>query len=77
MNDLDLQVEYWDVAVASKSFTHPIPLSLFREWLPPAARILDYGCGYGRTRFELVEAGYPNVTGIDISREMITSGSAQ
>ncbi|MFZ5569567.1 MAG: class I SAM-dependent methyltransferase [Thermodesulfobacteriota bacterium] len=32
------------------------------------------GCGYGRTCSELIEAGYHNVVGIDISEEMIRRG---
>lgn len=74
MNDLDVQTEYWDGAAASKTFTHPIPLPIFRDLLPPAAKILDYGCGYGRTCSELTEAGYHYVVGIDISEEMIKRG---
>lgn len=74
MNDLDIQTEYWDGAAASKTFTHPIPLTVFRDLLPPAAKILDYGCGYGRTCSELTDAGYQSVIGIDISEEMIKRG---
>jgi SAM-dependent methyltransferase len=74
VNDLDVQTEYWDGAAASKTFTHPIPFSVFRDLVPPTARILDYGCGYGRTCSELTEAGYHDVIGIDISEEMIKRG---
>lgn len=42
--------------------------------IPPQGRILDYGCGYGRTCVELVKNGYRNVTGVDISSEMIRHG---
>ena len=45
-----------------------------RGLLPPAARILDFGCGYGRTCSELIDAGYRNVIGIDISGGMIQRG---
>jgi SAM-dependent methyltransferase len=76
MNDLDVQTEYWDGAAASKIFTHPIPLSVFRDLLPPDAKILDYGCGYGRTCAALTAAGYHTVVGIDISGEMIKRGHA-
>jgi len=74
MIDLDIQTEYWDRAAASKTFTHPIPLPIIRNFLPLSARILDYGCGYGRTCFELSDAGYLAVSGIDISEEMIKRG---
>ncbi|MBN2427330.1 MAG: class I SAM-dependent methyltransferase [Deltaproteobacteria bacterium] len=74
MEDINIQSEYWDEAAASRKFTHPLPWSVFRDMIPPAAKILDYGCGYGRTCSELVKAGYANVTGIDISQEMIKRG---
>jgi SAM-dependent methyltransferase len=75
MKDINVQIKYWDGAAASKTFTHPIPLLIFRDLLlPPTAKIMDYGCGYGRTCSELTEAGYQNVIGIDISEEMIKRG---
>jgi len=74
VNDLDVQTEYWDGAAASKTFSHPIPLSVLRDLVHPAARILDYGCGYGRICSELTKAGYRNVIGIDISEKMIKRG---
>lgn len=74
MNDLDIQTSYWDGVAGSKTFTHPLPLSAFRDVLEPTARILDYGCGYGRTCSELADAGYDNVIGIDISEEMTRRG---
>ncbi len=33
--------------------------------------ILDLGCGYGRVSIPLAEAGYGNITGIDISQDLI------
>lgn len=77
MTDLDIQTEYWDNAGAAKTFTHPIPWPVFRTLLPPTAKILDYGCGYGRTCFELTQAGYHYVIGIDISKDMIRRGKHQ
>jgi ubiquinone/menaquinone biosynthesis C-methylase UbiE len=46
------------------------------DWLErylkdPKARILDYGCGYGRTLAELSLAGYRNITGVDFSEGML------
>lgn len=35
------------------------------------ARILDFGCGYGRTLADLVAAGYENVVGVDFSFRML------
>lgn len=74
MYDLDIQTAFWEGEAATKTFSHPIPLQVFRDLLPTTARILDYGCGYGRTCSELDDAGYRDVTGIDISEEMIRRG---
>lgn len=41
----------------------------------PGARVLDLGCGAGRTTRELAERGM-DVTGVDISEEMIERGRA-
>jgi SAM-dependent methyltransferase len=74
MKNPQLQTGYWDKAAESKTFTHPVPLAVFRQHLPLSAKILDYGCGYGRTCAELADAGYRNITGIDISSAMIHRG---
>jgi SAM-dependent methyltransferase len=76
MNDLDVQRDYWDSVAFSKTFSHPIPLATFRRLFPPTAKILDYGCGYGRVCSELADAGYRNVVGMDISSEMVRRGRA-
>jgi SAM-dependent methyltransferase len=45
------------------------------DWLAPYlntnARILDYGCGYGRTLAQLFAAGYKNIFGVDFSESML------
>jgi SAM-dependent methyltransferase len=74
MSHLDIQTAYWDRVAFQKTFSHPIPLSLFRDALPLTARILDYGCGYGRACSALADAGYSDITGIDISSEMVRRG---
>jgi SAM-dependent methyltransferase len=64
---------YWDAQAASLTFTHPLNL----DWLaglPKDARILDYGCGYGRTLSELAAAGWANAVGVDFSAAMIEQG---
>ena len=65
------QQDFWDGGPgSSKSFTHPIRW----EWLTAIgadARILDYGCGYGRSVTELHAHGYRDVTGIDPSVALI------
>ena len=42
------------------------------ESLPTTARVLDYGCGYGRTLAELRDVGWRNAVGVDFSREMVS-----
>jgi ubiquinone/menaquinone biosynthesis C-methylase UbiE len=74
MNDLDCQKTYWDSVATKKTFAHPIHFKTFRELIPPGNKILDYGCGYGRTCAELMEIGYSDIVGVDISSEMINHG---
>jgi SAM-dependent methyltransferase len=72
MQDTVTQISYWDRVACEKRFSHP----LRRDWLVrylknPRARILDYGCGYGRTLAELSLAGYTNIVGVDFSEAML------
>ncbi len=64
-------MSYWDGVAQQKRFSHP----LRREWLEGRldrrARILDYGCGYGRTLAELARAGYQKIVGVDFSQAML------
>src|SRR5688572_21167551 len=45
--------------------------SIFRRHLPADGRILDLGCGAGRTTFGLYDEGYRNLLGVDFSPGMI------
>lgn len=74
MDRLDCQREYWDGVAEKKTFTHPLRTERLREHVPPAGKILDYGCGYGRTCALLRENGFRDVVGVDISSEMIRQG---
>jgi len=71
---LDVQTEYWDGVARTKSFSIPLDMERFLRIVPKTARILDYGCGYGRTCAELSSTGYTEVAGVDISGEMIRRG---
>lgn len=62
---------YWDRVAPTKRFTHPLDLGLLAQHLPRAARILDFGCGYGRLVRELRAHGWPSVVGLDSSGAMI------
>jgi SAM-dependent methyltransferase len=74
--DLDHQVDYWSTTGAGKTFTHPVE----PEWLSEielSARILDFGCGYGRLSGELHGRGYEAVEGIDFSPALIDRARTQ
>lgn len=76
MNGIDRQVGYWDRVADAKTFTHPFELERFAARVERPARILDQGCGYGRTLETLREAGYGNLVGLDISARMVERGRA-
>ena len=70
MTDIGTQTAYWNTIGASKTFTHPVE----HTWLAQVdrrARILDYGCGYGRLVAELTDCGFTGVRGVDISAALI------
>lgn len=70
---------YWDAAASGNNaifseqiyFKDRFNLSRFQDLVTPSARILDFGCGYGRILKILDEAGFENAIGIDISRQML------
>lgn len=71
------QQKYWDSVSQTKQFTTPFQFEEFSRYIRPDARILDVGCGYGRTLNELYQAGYRNLFGIDFSQGMIRRGRSQ
>lgn len=68
------QRPYWDQVAAEKTFTHPINQAWLDAFVPRTARILDYGCGYGRVMAELTSVGYTDLVGMDISPAMVERG---
>jgi SAM-dependent methyltransferase len=70
MSDLDQQIDYWDTAAATKTFTHPLHLPWWDD-VDRRASIVDFGCGYGRTLEALVELGFTDLVGLDIAPAMI------
>jgi SAM-dependent methyltransferase len=70
---LDCQVDYWNRVGPGKPFSHPLNFDRLRQYLSPASRILDLGCGYGRTLALLSEAGYHNLIGFDLAPAMVAS----
>ncbi|QBD80217.1 class I SAM-dependent methyltransferase [Ktedonosporobacter rubrisoli] len=67
----DTHRTYWDTKGVSKTFTHPVNFAWLAKAIKPQARILDYGCGYGRVTSLLYEHGYQDVEGVDFSAPMI------
>lgn len=52
-------------------FTTPLPDKNFLAPLPKSTKILDAGCGYGRTLCYLYSLGFHNLTGFDVSSDYI------
>jgi len=56
----------------SKYELFPSEKKVFEELkLPLDAKILDVGCGGGRTTFSLINSGYKNIIGIDFNEDLI------
>ena len=68
------QKAYWDSVSNEKNFTTPFQKDLFMAYVPKKARVVDIGCGYGRTLEELHQLGYSDLLGLDFSDGMIQRG---
>ncbi len=71
------QRDYWDRVAPAKTFTHPLDEAWVRATIAPDARLLDFGCGYGRTLTELARLGYRHAVGVDFAPAMIARGRRQ
>ena len=71
MQDTSSQIQYWNRVAPEKSFSHPLRSEWLTNKLASYARILDAGCGYGRTLVQLFEAGFTNSVGLDFSTGML------
>ncbi|MFF3747575.1 class I SAM-dependent methyltransferase [Streptomyces kronopolitis] len=67
-------LSFWETTGSAKTFTHPLDPALLEEYVPYGARVLDYGCGYGRLTAELAGRGYRSVRGVDVSAALIARG---
>ena len=65
------QKTYWNKVAGEKTFTIPVSMELLKKYLTPTSRILDFGCGHGRILVELQKNGFLNLSGVDISENMI------
>ncbi|SDT80484.1 Methyltransferase domain-containing protein [Actinoplanes derwentensis] len=70
MSELDNQRHFWETAGAAKTFTHPIDFAWLSR-LPSSARIIDYGCGYGRITGQVQQQGFARIEGVDTSAHLI------
>lgn len=71
------QKVYWDSVSEQKEFTTPFHADSFSKYVGMEEKVLDVGCGYGRTLDELYHNGYRNLIGIDFSKGMIARGKEQ
>lgn len=71
MPNLDNQIDYWNRIGPDKPFGHPVNLERLSQHLSVGSRILDLGCGYGRTLGLLFDQGYRNLVGFDLAPAMI------
>jgi len=72
-NILD-QERCWDELAEKKEFPTPFFSEAFAKHVRKDMKILDVGCGYGRTLNELHTNGFNNLTGVDFSEAMIKRG---
>lgn len=75
--ELPAPKDYWDSVSETKQFTTSFQAETFAQYVNQDAKILDVGCGYGRTLNELYHMGYRSLTGIDFSKGMIERGKRQ
>lgn len=69
----EINLEYWNNIGVQKKFNNPNLILSELNHLPKSIKILDIGCGQGRTLVELKEKGYNNLYGVDYSKSMISS----
>ncbi|PSW21809.1 class I SAM-dependent methyltransferase [Photobacterium sanctipauli] len=67
----------WDDVAEEVNFNLQIAEKEFIDAVSSKAKILDFGCGYGRITHQLFQLGFYNVLGIDTSKEMIHRGLNQ
>lgn len=72
-----LAQQYWNEIGSKKDFEDPVYLDKLARFLSPHARIVEYGCGYGRMMRILKKGGYQNIVGFDFAPNMITRGKKE
>lgn len=66
--------EGWDNVASQVNFNLEIDRERFYGLVNCEAKVLDFGCGYGRIVKDLTECGYTDITGIDSSHAMVERG---
>ncbi|OGO82401.1 MAG: hypothetical protein A2Y18_00660 [Clostridiales bacterium GWD2_32_19] len=64
-------MQCWENVADDVRFYQEIDEELFKKYISKDDKVLDFGCGYGRTLSKLKEIGYKNLEGIDFSKKMI------
>jgi ubiquinone/menaquinone biosynthesis C-methylase UbiE len=77
INNQQQQTEFWDKK-ANTNFINPVNMEKVQQFIPnKQARILEYGCGYGRVLNSLSQEGYQQLFGMDFSGKMIERGKKE
>jgi SAM-dependent methyltransferase len=74
---VETQQHSWNKVAGEISFSLEPDLNKLANLITKDAKILDYGCGYGRIAHELYVRGYRSLTGVDTSIEMVLRGLKQ
>jgi len=79
MNIKDLIINYYNNDINKEKYGKSIDKSglwqsekvMFEKYVKKTDKILDLGCGAGRTTINLYRLGYQNIIGLDISDELL------
>jgi ubiquinone/menaquinone biosynthesis C-methylase UbiE len=74
---VETQQNSWNKVAGEISFSLEPNLNKLATLITKDAKILDYGCGYGRITSELHARGYSRLSGVDTSIEMVRRGLKQ
>jgi ubiquinone/menaquinone biosynthesis C-methylase UbiE len=68
---------YWSRVARSKPFAHELDFARLGALLPRTARVLDLGCGWGRSMHAMRAAGWTDVVGADFAEGMLIRGAEE